>query len=100
MQEECEAINRFFQNTAYIEQNPQVAAALRLKKRETQIWLNYYLAIEPLKQGRTLICIQRILSHPGVIKHSLFNLPQLISRRYQNFWMSRQVNYHKSVFKV
>jgi succinoglycan biosynthesis protein ExoO len=100
MQEECEAIDRFWQNSAYLEQNPQVAAALRLKKRETQIWLNYYLVIEPLKQGRTLICIQRILSHPGVIKHSLFNLPRLIARRYQNFWMSRQVNYHKSVFKV
>ncbi|MEO1669557.1 MAG: glycosyltransferase family 2 protein [Cyanobacteria bacterium J06631_2] len=101
MKEECEVIERFFENTDYIEQNPAVAAALKLKLRETQLWLDYYLVVEPLKQGKTLISIQRIFSNPGVIKHFIFNLPRLIARRWENMLINSRVdNYQKNMFKV
>lgn len=100
MTEECEAIDRFLQNTAYIEQNPEVTTALWLKRRETQTWLNYYLVIEPWKQGKVLICMRRIFSHPEVIEHFIFNLPKIIVRRWENLFMSQLVNYQKSMFKA
>ena len=101
MKEECEVITRFFANTEYIEQNPDVAAALKLKLRETQIWLDYYLVVEPLKQGKALISLQRIISNPGVIKHFLFNLPQLIARRWENLLTSNCIeSYQKNMFKA
>jgi len=101
MNEECEVITRFFDNTAYIEKNPEVAAALKFKLRETQIWLDYYLVVEPLKQGKLFVCLQRIISNPGVIKHFVFNLPQLIARRWENLLISDRLdNYQKSMFKA
>ena len=101
MKEECEVITRFFANTEYIEQNPDVAAALKLKLQETQIWLDYYLVVEPLKQGKALISLQRIISNPGVIKHFLFNLPQLIARRWENLLTSNCIeSYQKNMFKA
>ena len=104
MKEECEVIDRFFtNNAAYVEQNPDVANALKLKLRETQIWLNYYLVVEPLKQGKTILCLKRITSNPGVIKHFLLYLPRLIARRWENLLISDRVeneNYQKSMFKV
>ena len=101
MKEECEVINRFFENTAYIEQNPEVAAALKLKLKETRIWLDYYLVVEPLKQGKTLVSLQRIISNPGVIKHFLFNLPQLIARRWENLLINNRIeSYQKNMFKA
>ena len=101
MKEECEVITRFFTNTEYIEQNPDVAAALKLKLRETQIWLDYYLVVEPLKQGKVLISLQRIISNPGVIKHFLFNIPQLIARRWENLLINNRIeSYQKDMFKA
>jgi len=104
MEEECEVICRFFSsNIAYLEQNPDVAAALELKLKETQIWLDYYLVVEPLKQGKALLCLQRIISNPGVIKHFLFNLPCLIARRWENLLISDRIEsetYQKSMFKA
>ncbi|MEL7417054.1 MAG: glycosyltransferase family 2 protein [Cyanobacteria bacterium J06555_3] len=101
MREECEVITRFLNNTDYIEQNPAVETALKLKLRETQLWLDYYLVVEPLKQGKTLISLQRIISNPGVIKHFIFNLPRLIARRWENLLMNSRVdNYQKNMFKV
>ena len=101
MEEECEVIDRFsLENTAYLEQNPEVKTALKLKRRETQIWLDYYLVVEPLKQGKTLICLQKIFANPGVIKHFIFNLPRLIARRWENLLMSDRLNYQKNMFKA
>ena len=100
MQEECEVIQRFFQNEAYLEANPEVAAALKLKLKETKIWLDYYLVIEPLKQGKTLLCFRRLISNPGVIKHFVFNLPRLIARRWENLLINNRVDYQKKMFKV
>ncbi|MEL6785870.1 MAG: glycosyltransferase family 2 protein [Cyanobacteria bacterium J06607_15] len=101
MREECEVITRFLNNTDYIEQNPAVETALKLKLQETQLWLDYYLVVEPLKQGKTLISLQRIISNPGVIKHFIFNLPRLIARRWENLLMNSRVdNYQKNMFKV
>ena len=90
LKEECEVISRFLENTAYIKQNPDVLAALQLKLRETSIWLDYYLVIEPLKQGKVLICLEGIFSNPAVIKHFVVNVPKLIDRRWQNLLMSSQ----------
>ncbi|MEL6910580.1 MAG: glycosyltransferase family 2 protein [Cyanobacteria bacterium J06629_2] len=101
MREECEVITRFLNNTDYIEQNPAVETALKLKLQETQLWLDYYLVVEPLKQGKTLISLQRIISNPGVIKHFIFNLPRLIARRWESLLMNSRVdNYQKNMFKV
>lgn len=100
MREECEAIARFMENKAYIEQNPQVLAALSLKMRATRIWLDYYLVVEPLKQGKILICLQGIVSNPAVIGHFIFNIPKLIARRWQSWRMNNQNNYQKDMFKV
>ncbi|MEL6928082.1 MAG: glycosyltransferase family 2 protein [Cyanobacteria bacterium J06600_6] len=101
MKEECQVITRFLTNTTYLEQNPQVAAALRLKLRETQIWLDYYLVVEPLKQGKAIVSLQRIISNPGVIKHFLFNLPRLIARRWENLLVNNNPEtYQKNMFKA
>lgn len=100
MQEECETIQRFLQNEAYLQANPNVAVALELKLRETKIWLDYYLVIEPLKKGKTWLCIRRLISNPGVIKHFVFNLPRLVARRWENLLMSNRVDYQKKMFKA
>lgn len=100
MKEECEVITRFLDNTEYISQNPQVATALNLKRRETQIWLDYYLVVEPLKQGEILVSIQRTFANPSVIKHFIFNLPSLIARRWENMLMHNRNDYQKSMFKA
>jgi len=101
MQEECEVITKFLENQAeYLNQNPEVLAALQLKMRETSIWLDYYLFIEPLKQGKILICLQRIFSNPAVLKHLIFNIPKLIARRWHKLLISNQDNYQKNMFKV
>lgn len=100
LKEECEAIARFMQNKVYIEQNPQVLAALKLKMRETRIWLDYYLVVEPLKQGKIMVCLQGIFSNPAVIKHFIFNIPKLIARRWHSWRVSNQNNYQKNMFKV
>ncbi|MEM7759032.1 MAG: glycosyltransferase [Cyanobacteria bacterium P01_A01_bin.40] len=99
LQEECEAISRFLENTNYINQNPQVLSALKLKMRETRIWLDYYLVIEPLKQGKILVCLQGIISNPAVLKHLILHIPNLVARRWQNWLMSSQDTYQKNIFK-
>ncbi|MEM8719504.1 MAG: glycosyltransferase family 2 protein [Cyanobacteria bacterium P01_G01_bin.39] len=99
LQEECEAIERFLMNTDYIEQNPQLESALQLKMRETSIWLDYYLVIEPLKQGKILVCLQGIIANPGVIKHLILHIPTLIARRWQSLQNSNQDTYQKNIFK-
>ena len=101
MQEECQVIRRFFQHVDYLSQNREVAAALKLKLQETQIWLDYYLVVEPLKQGKALVSLQKIVSHPGVIKHFLFYLPQLIARRWENLLIDDRLDsYQKNMFKA
>lgn len=100
IKEECAVIEQFLQNTAYMEQNPAVVAALNLRWREAQMWLDYYLVVEPLKQGQILVCIQRLLANPGVIKHFMFNLPRLIARRWENLLIRNRFNYQKDMFKV
>lgn len=100
MKEECEVIERFLKNGTYVEQNPDLLAALSLKLRETKIWLDYYLVIEPLKQGKILVCLQGIVTNPGVLRHFISNIPKLIARRWQNLLMSDHANYQKNIFKV
>ncbi|MGB5637377.1 MAG: glycosyltransferase family 2 protein [Waterburya sp.] len=100
MKEECEAITRFLENTEYINQNLQVLAALQLKMRETRIWHDYYLVVEPLKRGKILVALQGIFSNPAVLKHLICHIPKLIGRRWQNLLMSNQDNYQKNMFKV
>lgn len=100
MEEECIAIARFMENKVYLEQNPLVMAALELKMRETRIWLDYYLVVEPLKQGKILTCLQGIVSNPAVINHFISNIPKLIARRWNSLQMNQQDNYQKDMFKV
>ena len=100
MKEECEVIIRFLNNTDYLDSHPQVAAALNLKLRETQLWLDYYLVVEPLKQGKILLSLQRTFANPVVIKHFIFNLPRLIARRWENILKSDRLDYQKKMFKV
>ncbi|MEM7592161.1 MAG: glycosyltransferase family 2 protein [Cyanobacteria bacterium P01_A01_bin.83] len=99
LHEECEAIERFLTNTDYIEQNPQLESALKLKMRETSIWLNYYLVIEPLKQGKMLVCLKGIIANPVVIKHLILHIPTLIARRWQSWQNNTQDTYQKNIFK-
>lgn len=100
LQEECEAIARFLENKDYIKQNPALKSALELKMRETRIWLDYYLGIEPLKQGKLMVYLQGIFANPATLKHLIFNIPTLITRRWQNWLMSSQNTYQKNIFKV
>lgn len=101
MKEECEVIERFLpQNHDYIAQNPKVLAALNLKMSETRIWLDYYLVIEPLKQGKVLVCLQGIISNPAVIKHFISNIPQLVARRWHSLLLNNRQNYQKTMFKA
>ena len=100
MKEECEVINRFMMNQAYINQNPELLAALQLKLRETKTWLDYYLVIEPLKRGKILVALQGTFANPSVVKHFIFNIPRLIARRWQNFLISDRLDYQKNMFKV
>ncbi len=100
LKEEYEAIRLFLNNQSYLDQNPQLLAALQLKLRETKIWLNYYLVIEPLKQGKIIVCLQGIFANPGVLKHLILNIPKLIARRWQKLLMSDRVEYQKNMFKA
>lgn len=101
--EECEVIERFLRNTEYLNHNQQVLQAVQLKLRETRKWLNYYLVVEPLKQGKMLVCLQGLLSKPRVLQHVVFNIPNLIIQRWKNYLASdnqSQVNYQKNMFKA
>ncbi|MGF1591261.1 MAG: glycosyltransferase family 2 protein [Pleurocapsa sp.] len=100
LKEECETITRFMENSEYLAHNPQVLAALHLKMQKTRIWLNYYLVVEPLKQGKLIVCLQRMFSHPAILKHLIFNLPKLFARRWENWLMSHPTNYQKNMFKA
>ncbi|MEL6493918.1 MAG: glycosyltransferase family 2 protein [Cyanobacteria bacterium J06623_7] len=100
MKEECLVIASFLNRVDYLDHYPEVRDALNLKLRETQIWLDYYLVVEPLKQRKILVSIRRLLVNPSVIKHFIFNLPRLIARRWENMLASNQIDYQKSMFKV
>lgn len=100
MEEECEAIARFYQHSDYLARHPEVMAALKLKMKETRGWLDYYLVVEPLKQGEILVSLQRILSKPAIIRHSIYNLPRLIVRRWEKLLAKDRVNFQKNIFKA
>ena len=104
MEEECEVITRFSQNnTEYLKRNKRVLKAMQLKMRETRKWLNYYLVIEPLKQGKILVCLHRLLFKPIVLQCLIFNIPNLIVRRWKNALISNSnihVSYQKNMFKA
>ena len=100
MKEECEAIARFYQHSDYLERHPEVLAALKLKMKETCLWLDYYSVVEPLKQGEVLVGLRKILSKPATIRHSIANLPKLIARRWESLSMKDRVNFQKQMFKA
>ncbi|MBE9046044.1 glycosyltransferase family 2 protein [Pleurocapsales cyanobacterium LEGE 10410] len=101
MEEECEVITRFLKNTDYLNHNEPVAKAMQLKLQETRKWLNYYSVVEPLKQGKILVCLQRILVNPGVLQHLISNIPSLIVQRCKNYLtIDNQASYQKSMFKT
>ena len=103
MQEECEVIERFLKNTEYLNRNPQVLKAMQLKLRETRKWLNYYSVVEPLKQGKILVCLQGMFSKPRVLQQLIFNIPNLIIQRCKHYLVNSnrdRVNYQKNMFKV
>lgn len=100
MEEECEAIARFYQHSDYLERHPEVLAALKFKMKQTRSWLDYYLVVEPLKQGEILLSLQRMLSKPATIRHSISHLPKLITRRWEKLLMKDRVNLQKNIFKA
>ena len=100
LDEECNAIALFMEHEEYLQHNPKVMAALQFKLRETRKWLDYYLVIEPLKQGQILICLRGIFFKPIVLKHLLAHIPKIIGRRWERLLISNRVSYQKKMFKV
>ncbi|MEL6439565.1 MAG: glycosyltransferase family 2 protein [Cyanobacteria bacterium J06621_8] len=100
LKEECDAIERFMENTDYLQQNTDVLSALQYKLQETRIWRDYYLVIQPLKQRKLIPCLRGIIANPAVIKHLMGHIPTLIARRWQNLLKSSQDTYQKSIFKA
>lgn len=100
LDQECEAIAKFMQHETYLQQNPQVLQALKIKLRETRKWLDYYLVIEPLKEGKILVCLQGIMAKPVVLRYLFSHLPRLIIRRWEGILIGNSLSYQKRMFKV
>ena len=98
--QECDAIAKFMQHEEYLKQNPQVLEALQVKMRETRKWLDYYLVMEPLKQGKIWVFLHGIVTKPVVLRYLLFHIPKLIGRRLPGLLMGKQLSYQKKIFKV
>lgn len=100
LEQECEAIAKFMQHKVYLQKNPQLLQAILIKLRETRKWLDYYLVIEPLKQGKIFTCLQAITAKPVVLLYLLSHLPKLIARRLELILMTDSLSYQKKMFKA
>lgn len=100
LDQECEAIAAFMVHEIYLQQNSDVLQALTIKLKETRKWLDYYLVIEPLKQGKILACLQGIAAKPIVLLYLLGHIPKLLVRRLERILLTDTLSYQKKMFKV
>ncbi|MGD1917657.1 MAG: glycosyltransferase family 2 protein [Pleurocapsa sp.] len=101
LEEESQAISDFLQHKEFLSQNPQVLEALKIKMRETNKWLDYYLVIEPLKQKQISVCLKAVYSKPVVLKYLACQNPIIINRRLKSLFENRPMgNYQKEIFKT
>ncbi|MGK7951571.1 MAG: glycosyltransferase family 2 protein [Xenococcaceae cyanobacterium] len=99
VEDECRATNNFLKNHEYLDQNPQVLAALLKKQSETQKWLDYYRIVEPLKQGQLSTALLNMVQNPNFVNHLSSQIPKIVKRRLQSYWGSKGNNNQKSIFQ-
>ncbi|MBE9167457.1 glycosyltransferase family 2 protein [Pleurocapsales cyanobacterium LEGE 06147] len=99
LEDECRAITNFLQHKDYLNDKPQLLAALLEKKAATKKWRDYYCIVEPLKQGKLLTAVKGMVNYPYFWLHFASELPVIIARRFQSWLGDSEVNIQKNMFR-
>lgn len=82
LSEECHAVSNFIErNKLYLDSHPDLFYALNSKRREAQRQLDYYCVVQPLKAGRIIEAIYKILCNSNFFKTLPRNLANALKRR-------------------
>ena len=100
LENQCQKINDFLENKDYLSNNPQVARALLLHKRESQKWLNYYRIVEPLKQGELSTALTAMVTNPEFFQHLSTQIPKIIKRRLKSYFGNTEDSNQKTMFQT
>ena len=99
VEDECRATKEFLNNHEYLQQNPQVLAALLKKQKETQQWLDYYQIVEPLKQGQLSTALFNMVKNPHFFNHLSSQIPKIVKRRISSYGANKGNSNQKSIFQ-
>ncbi|MEM6519495.1 MAG: glycosyltransferase family 2 protein [Cyanobacteria bacterium P01_C01_bin.70] len=90
--QECDAIAQFLDDeAAYLKHNHALTKALRLKLKETRKIRDYYVVVEPLKQGKVFQAIVGSLQRPLFYQKALLELPKVLYRRLNSVLLGAKV---------
>ncbi|MGK7897932.1 MAG: glycosyltransferase family 2 protein, partial [Xenococcus sp. (in: cyanobacteria)] len=99
LEDECRAITNFYSYKDYLNDNPDVLAALQEKESATHKLLRYYRIVEPLKKGDILKSLAAINFDFQFWKFMIPKIPASIQRRLESMFSQPETNIQKLTFK-
>lgn len=92
LNEECEAVRRFFRDEAsYLRDNVELADALNLKLRETQKLRDYYTVIDCLKQGKIFKAGSESIKYPLFYQKVISEVPKVLYRYFSAIFLGTKI---------
>ncbi len=99
LEDECRAIANFFLYQDYLQNNPDVLAAIQEKDRQTRRWLEYYRFVEPLKKGDLRNCLAAIDFNWEFWTFMMLKISESIPRRLASIFSEQEQDHLKFLFK-
>jgi succinoglycan biosynthesis protein ExoO len=83
------------ENKDYLNQHPDLNAALSDFARSVRKKRTYYRVLEPLKSRQWMKAIQNMVSNPGFFVQFVQNVPAILSRRYNYYVLGNKLVFER-----
>lgn len=79
----------------YLNQHPDLKAAMAEFTQATKVKRSYYRVVEPLKSKQWMKAIKGIAGNPGFFLQLLANIPAILSRRFKYYILGNKLVYER-----